>query len=217
MLQPSQGYEIYLKSLNDNLSSQAVCDQEKRLIAAALEAFTKKSYIDATVQDIVSIARASKSTFYKYYDNKEAVLIRILHLLTNVLIEKVEHSLQAHPPTSKRTFYAIRAYIETCFLHREITKLLMVDTVGVAPSLEKIRQELHQYFAGIFHREISQALRNDQRIQHSDAWVLSYAMVGAVQQVIIQSLIVEVPPNPDHLAGVLETMLSRSLRKENSK
>lgn len=197
----------YLDTLNTLLQGYNITHQEKRLIAASLQALTAKGYKDTTVDDIVSTARASKSTFYKYFRNKEAVLIRTLHLLVDVLINKVEADLGSHPSTSKRTYYAIRTYIETCFLHREVTKLLMMDTVGVTPSLETTRLMLHRYFFDIFHREIQAAVRNNN-LTGRDPWVLSYAMVGAVQEVIIQSLILDTPPDPDHLAKVLEELMS---------
>ncbi|PTX60695.1 TetR family transcriptional regulator [Melghirimyces profundicolus] len=204
----------YLHSLDQLLGdNHHVPDQEKRLISASLEALTEKGYMDTTVDDIVACARASKSTFYKYFRNKEAVLIRTLHLLVDVLINKVEEAIRSHPPTTKRTYHAIRTYIETCFMHREVTKLLMVDTVGVAPSLETTRLMFHRYFFNIFHREISEAVRK-KNLSNCDPWVLSYAMVGAVQEVIIQSIILETPPAPRHLAEVLEGMMSRSLRPE---
>ncbi|MFC4077738.1 TetR/AcrR family transcriptional regulator [Salinithrix halophila] len=200
-------------SFHELLQEGDMPGHEKRLLSASLKAFTEVGYLDTTVDEIVAAARASKSTFYKIFRNKEAVLIRILHLLMNMLIRKVEDSLRSHPPTSKRTYHAIQTYINTCFQYKEVAKLLLVDTVGVAPALEATRFQFHRYFFNIFQREITQTCRQ-KNLDVPDPWVLSYAMVGAVHEVIIQSLQLDHPSDPDHLAEVLETMISRSLRKE---
>jgi AcrR family transcriptional regulator len=187
-------------------------NQQLRLLSASLKAFTSKGYLETSVQDIVGIARTSKSTFYKYYKNKDALLIHLFQLVAQALIRLVEETLDSYPPTSKRTYEAIKTYINTCFTYRDVAKLLMVDTVGLCRELEAERLKVYDYFAHIFQRELASANRNKPGAK--EKWILSHAMVGAVNQIVFQSLMLPTLPPPDILANVLEKMLSKILRDE---
>lgn len=188
-------------------------NQQLRLLSASLKAFTTKGYLETSVQDIVRLARTSKSTFYKYYKNKDSLLIHLFQLVAQALIRLVEETLASYPPTSKRTYEAIKTYIHTCFTYRDVTKLLMVDTVGLCPELEAERLKVYDYFAHIFQRELASTTNHNKR-GAKEKWILSHAMVGAVNQIVIQSLMLPALPPPDILANVLEKMLSKILRDE---
>ncbi|MBA4494504.1 TetR/AcrR family transcriptional regulator [Paenactinomyces guangxiensis] len=191
-------------------------DQQTRLLTASLKAFTENGYLETSVQDIVTIARTSKTTFYKYYKNKDALLIHLFQLVATALIETVEVTLKSYPPTSERTYQGIKTYIDTCFRYRDIAKLLMVDTVGLCPELESRRLDVYDHFARIFQRELSCSPDQTESIAR-EKWVLSHAMVGAVNQIVIQSVMLKNLPPTELLAGVLEKMLSKILRDESPK
>jgi AcrR family transcriptional regulator len=190
--------------------TEPLSPQQIRLLSASLKAFSQKGYHRVSVSDIVAYARTSKTTFYKHYKNKSDLLAHLFHLTTRLLIAKVEEVLAVHPPTAERTRLAIRTYIDTCFKYRIAAKLLMVDTVGLVAELEEKRREVTDYFAGIFQRE----LMNHSRLSRQEQWILSHAMVGAVHQVVIQSLLLLELPSPGLLARVLENMLSKILRED---
>lgn len=192
------------------LQDFAISNHHRRLLSASLKAFSNKGYMETSVQDIVKLARTSKSTFYNHYQNKESILVHLFQLITDALILRVERTLASCPPTSQRTYRAIKTYIDTCFTYREIAKLLMIDTVGLSPKLEKMRYKVIEYFAHIFQRELTTT--PEGAVLPKEKWILSYAMVGAVNQIVIQSLSLEVPPSTDFIANVLEQMLSRILR-----
>jgi AcrR family transcriptional regulator len=190
--------------------AESLPPQQIRLLSAALQTFSRKEYHRASVSDIVTCARTSKTTFYKYYQNKSDLLAHLFHLTTRLLINRVEEVLAAHPPTAERTRLAIRTYIDTCFKYRIAAKLLMIDTVGQAAELEEKRREVIGHFAGIFQRE----LMSHSRLSRQEQWILSHAMVGAVHQVVVQSLQLPELPSSSHLARVLENMLSKILRED---
>jgi AcrR family transcriptional regulator len=187
-------------------------NQQCRLLSASLRAFSDRGYLSTSVSMIVSKAHTSKSTFYKHYKNKESILIHLFELLSTALIRKVEEVLQALPPTSKRTFQAIKTFIDTCFTYRDAAKLLMVDTVGLVPSLEKKRQAVIDQFASIIQRELSSL--TDHRLT-KEQWILSHAMVGAINQIVIRSLLEEELTSTTELASVLEKMMSKLLREKS--
>ena len=198
----------------DHFFQTEVClnEQQARILSAAAKAFSNRGYVAATVSDIVALAHASKSTFYKHYPNKKAVLNHLFDLVSNAVVRRVEKILCDYPPTTaKRTYQAIREYIGMCQTYQELAKLLLIDTIGFVPELQEKREEMMLFFAGIFQRELMM-LKTEQ-----EKWIISNAMVGAIHQVVIQSLLTEEMPDVDHIATILEKMLSKILREESGK
>lgn len=187
-------------------------EQPARILSAAAKAFTKQGYVSTTVSDIVSLAHASKSTFYKHFPNKKAVLVHLFDLVSKTVVERVEKKLCDYPPTtSKRTYQAIKEYIGMCLTYKDLAKLLLIDAIGIVPELQEKREEMMRFFAGIFQRELMM-LKAEQ-----EKWIISYAMVGAIHQVVIQVLLSEEIPDADYISNILEKMLSKILRDETGK
>ncbi|WP_047150762.1 TetR/AcrR family transcriptional regulator [Aneurinibacillus tyrosinisolvens] len=184
---------------------------EDRLLAAAIHVFSEKGYYESSVDDIVSEAKASKTTFYKYFQNKEDMLIQVFQRLASLMGERVEKALLHTPKNAARTFAGIRAYLETCFEYRELARLLLIDTVGVSRRLEQVRREAHTYFASIFFEELQKGLKGGF-VTSEEARIVSRAMVGAVNEVVLTVIDKQQEPNIHNLTEVLSSMLTRYLK-----
>jgi hypothetical protein len=86
-----------------------------------------------------------------------------------------------------------------------------VSRGGLLQSLKKKRLAVIEHFASIFQRELS-SLPHHHSLSE-EQWILSYAMVGAINQLVIQSFMVHQPPSAEQLARVLEKMMSKLLRE----
>lgn len=86
---------------------------KNRIVKAAWNLFYKKGYDSTTVEDIISLSKTSKGTFYHYFKGKEALLNSISYLFDS----KYE-DLQAEisPDTS--------AYDTLLFLNRELFHMI---------------------------------------------------------------------------------------------
>ena len=106
---------------------------ERELRAAALQLFSERGFDHVTTDDIAAAAEVSKTTFYRYFESKEHVLLgnsaEWLETITRVLAEQ---------PRDEPVLSALRnsiTYISTLYeLDRE-TVLLKAKVVREAPSL----------------------------------------------------------------------------------
>lgn len=91
------------------------------LIEAAVELFQEKGYEETTVEDIVERANYSRSTFFRYFGNKEDVLFGDLPERLKMMVESLQDAGVEGDPL-KRAREAI--------IHG------IMDFTGVAPELE---------------------------------------------------------------------------------
>ncbi|HEY72717.1 MAG: hypothetical protein DRJ03_13380 [Chloroflexi bacterium] len=77
--------------MNDNLSRRARKKQEtrQRLMEAALRFFREQGYGDTTIEQITEAADVAKSTFFNYFETKDA----ILPALTEWRLKELEEAL----------------------------------------------------------------------------------------------------------------------------
>lgn len=70
-----------------------------RIVKAAWALFSKKGYDSTTIEDIISLSKTSKGTFYHYFKGKES----LLNTLSDLFDDKYEELLQALDPDMSAT------------------------------------------------------------------------------------------------------------------
>jgi AcrR family transcriptional regulator len=133
----------------DGTSGNSLRDAQKRLtlerlIEAAREVFHKKGYAQATIDDIVDTAGASRGTFYLYFHSKGEVLgkifaeehieevIRLLDKFpTEVSRESLTKWIESYLRLYRRQRLTIRAWIQAGSREAELraSSLAMMDRV----------------------------------------------------------------------------------------
>lgn len=62
--------------------------KEKRILKAAEKVFSRKGYMQATLDEIIQIADTGKGTVYKYYQNKENLFYTLVNGKNQKLLKK---------------------------------------------------------------------------------------------------------------------------------
>src|SRR5262249_35859485 len=57
----------------------------------------------------------------------------------------------------ERTRLGIEAFVNTCARRSRVARLLLVESVGLSPSIETVRHRLHAEFAGLTESEVRYA------------------------------------------------------------
>jgi AcrR family transcriptional regulator len=73
-----------------------------RIIAAARNCFARSSVVSTTIDDIAQAAGVSRRTVYRYFDNKEAVVLAVVEAQAEPLFVEMQESLEALRDTSFR-------------------------------------------------------------------------------------------------------------------
>jgi AcrR family transcriptional regulator len=158
--------------------------REKNLYAALL-LFTEKGYKNTSVLDIVEMARVSKTTFYQNFSTKEDLMAVLFEEVASEILEEVKMVIDKEPRTAYKAYAGIHRYIEICFTDIKVANLMLVESVGVSTSVEKVRNDAHRRFANLIFETVKGLL--PKTVSEVEMRVVSQAMVGAINEVIVQN------------------------------
>jgi len=157
--------------------------RRQRLLDAALHLFAELGFHDTSVDEVVAQARTSKSAFYEHFESKEDCFRVLLEQEGGALIASVAAVAREGSDHRQRMRLGITAFVNTCASRSRVARLLLVESVGLSPSIEVVRHGLHAEFAGITESEVRYAQEHgDRALAGIDPAVYSRAVVGAVNE-----------------------------------
>ncbi len=80
--------------------AQRIADTKKRVADAALELFVTQGFVATTVEQICAAGDISRASFFRYFDNKEAVLSAEIEPTQSWLLEQVRARPAGEPPVA---------------------------------------------------------------------------------------------------------------------
>src|SRR5262249_33601395 len=149
----------------------------------ALKLFSELGFHDTSVDEVVAHARTSKSAFYEHFESKEDCFRMLLDQEGGALIALVRGAAVAGKGHRERPRLAGGAVVHACAHRSRVARLLLVESVGLSPTIETVRQRLHTEFAGLTESEVRYAQEHgDVSLAGIDPAVYGRAVVGAVNE-----------------------------------
>ena len=158
--------------------------RRKRIEEAALGLFASRGYTVTSVDDVVTRARVSKSAFYEFFESKEHCFRELLDLEGGALIHEVLADAATGHDHHERLRLGITRFVNNCFEHSDVARLLIVESVGLSPGVEEVRRELQARFADAVAEEVRHAMDHDRFYADKDPVVFGRAVVGAVSDAV---------------------------------
>ena len=158
-----------------------------RLLAAAMDVFAAKGYHGAIVDDIVAASGTSKGAFYHYFPSKQSIFLTLMDELASMVEQGVEGVIATEKGGLAKVEAALRVVLETAAAQRDLVKILLVEAVGLGPTLEQKRLEIHRRFAAVIQRHLDRAVA-EAAIPEQDTALAAQAWIGALNEVITQWL-----------------------------
>lgn len=128
-------------------------DEKRRLIfATAARVFAERGYHDTAVKDITEAAGISVGTFYLYFKNKEDLFETLYDEMELIVSSINQHALaQAGLQNAPERFTRIIASSIWAYQrYRALTKIMMIEAVGLNPRFEQKYAEInHESCAAI--------------------------------------------------------------------
>jgi AcrR family transcriptional regulator len=178
--------------------------RRQRLLDAALHLFAECGYHDTSVDQVVAEARTSKSAFYEYFESKEDCFRVLLEQEGGALVTAVTTTAHSVTEHRQRMRLGISAFVHGCASRARVARLLLVESVGLSPSIEQLRNRLHAEFASMVETEVAYAREHgDEALAGVDPAVYARAVVGAVNEAVIWYLEEGAKENPARLADQL--------------
>ena len=181
-----------------------------RILQAALQVFAGKGYHGAAVDDIVRASRTSKGAVYHHFPNKEALFLALVDELSVRLATAVTTAIDSRHGALGKVEAALRAGLETFAQHRELARILLLESVSLGKAYEAKRAEVHGRFASLIQAYLDQAVAEGS-IPPLDTRIATLAWLGAVNEVVIQSLQSDEPELLARAVPALAPMLLRSI------
>jgi len=179
-----------------------------KILHAALQVFAEKGYHRAAVDDIVRASRTSKGAVYHHFPNKEALFLALVDEFSAHLAEAIAAAIATSHGALDKVEAALRAGLETFARHRELARILLLESVSLGPAYEAKRAEVHGRFAALIQGYLDQAVA-EKSIASLDTRIATLAWLGAVNEIVIQWLH---GGEPDLLARALPALTPMLLR-----
>ncbi len=174
----------------------------QRILDAAEEVFAEKGYHGAVVDDIIRVAKTSKGGFYFHFPSKQGIFLALIDALAPRLMTAVERAIEHEETATGKVNAALAMALEQFSRHRRLSKILLVEAVGLGHGFDEKIVEIHSQFAGMIRRYLDLAVAEGV-IAPLDTNVASYAWFGAINEVVVRWL---VTPNPEPLEHALPTL-----------
>ena len=174
-----------MATASTQLRRDARVERRRRRIAdAALSLFASRGYTVTSVDDVVTLARVSKSAFYEFFESKEHCFRDLLALEGGALIHDVLTTAATGHDHHERLRLGITRFVVSCFERSDVARLLVVESVGLSPGVEAVRHDLQAQFADAVAEEVRHAMSHDAFYADKDPVVFGRAVVGAVSDAV---------------------------------
>jgi AcrR family transcriptional regulator len=181
-----------------------------KILRAALEVFAEKGYHRALVDDIVRASRTSKGAVYHHFPNKEALFLALVDEFAGRLAEAVAAGIGGAHGALGKVQAALTAGLQTFAGHRELARILLLESVSLGPAYQSKRLEVHGRFASLIQAHLDEAVAEGS-IPRLDTRVATLAWLGALNEVVVQWLYSGKPDLLTEAVPALAPMLLRSI------
>ncbi|MDT8717516.1 TetR/AcrR family transcriptional regulator [Clostridium sp. 19966] len=114
-------------------------DEKRKLIfKTAAKVFAEKGYHQTSVKDITDRAEVSVGTFYLYFRNKEDLFEKLYDEMEQIINNIKNYAMQKKVNNAAERFAnVIAASVWTYETFRELSKIMLIEAVGLNPRFEK--------------------------------------------------------------------------------
>jgi AcrR family transcriptional regulator len=181
--------------------------QRERLLRAAAAEFAQSGYAGASSESISRRAGMSKATFYEHFDNKEDCIIALFEHAASVLFEEMADAARRSRDPAERMRAGTRAFLTSLAEHPEFAQTLLVEIIGAGPRAAARRDQILQGFAEVLDAENAAAAQRGLGARFASPHD-SFAIVGAITELVSRQVRLAEPPDVLELAPVIDRLIS---------
>ena len=182
----------------------------QRLLDAAEQVFAEKGYHGAVVDDIIRASDSSKGGFYFHFPNKQGIFLALIDALVPKLAAAVDHAIADEADPVAQMDAALRTVLETFSRHRRLSKILLVEAVGLGHGFDEKLMRTRGYFAAMIQGYLDRAVAAGA-IAPMDTETVAWAWFGAINEIVVRWLVMGRPARLDQVLPQLRALLLRSV------
>jgi len=171
----------------------------QRLLEAVLEVSGEMGYEQVAVKDVIERARASRATFYKYFDDLEDCFTQAHRDASEWLYRRLISAAKRHPTWRESLRAGLAELLEFCANRPAIAKALFVEVHAAGERALARRGELMERLS----RALDSA-RREIRSRQAPPPVTATFIVGAIDTLVCAKLMDgDAASAPEMLPGLL--------------
>lgn len=187
-------------------------ERRARLLAAAVEHFGSDGYAGTSIERLCADARVSTRGFYELFDSREALLRAVFDHIVDQARARVLRVLETAPGDPLELAKAgIRAFLDAYTDDPRSARIALVECVGVSPELERHRREATRGFARIIEMQADMMVAQGLLPRRSYR-LTALALAGAINELVVDRLHQDRPPDVDEVAAELIAMFEALIR-----
>ena len=185
-------------------------NRRQRILAAALDVFSRRGYSDAAVDEIALESTTSKGGVYFHFPNKHAIFLALLDQTADLLYSRAEQATLAESEPVAQLDAALWTITRTFENHRSLTRLFLVEARGAGRDINAHMQEIHNRFAELIAQRLDAAVELNV-IPPLDTRVAGQAWFGAINEVVVSWVLSDGDEGLAEAYPALRALLLRSV------
>jgi AcrR family transcriptional regulator len=133
-------------------------EQRERILLAARDVFARRGYAGAGIDEIVARARASRTTFYSHFENKEQCLLAVFELglehLGAAIRDTVVETASLEPADRVRA--EVSAMARAYAADPAMARVVLIEIVGATPAAEQARARARSAAAAVIESQLEE-------------------------------------------------------------
>jgi TetR/AcrR family transcriptional regulator, fatty acid metabolism regulator protein len=202
--------ELGVRPLGERTATRDKDATRRRLLDAAEQVFAEKGYHGAVVDDIIRASDSSKGGFYFHFPNKQGIFLALIDALVPKLATSVERAIAGESDPVAQMDAALRTVLETFSRHRRLSKILLVEAVGLGHGFDEKLMQTRSYFAAMIQGYLDRAVVAGA-IAPLDTETASWAWFGAINEIVVRWLVTGKPERLEQILPQLRALLLHSV------
>lgn len=187
-------------------------DKKDAILRAATKAFAEEGYYQTKVSRIAELAGVADGTIYRYFENKESILITLYSWALGQAIESYQRRLNDCSDSKERIAALVDQYLINITLDYDLTFVLVYEARQPYREMrEKIIVPTREYFA-LIEKVISQGIEAGEIID-IDVRMARRMFTGLLENVALDWLFNHKKTNIKQFREQIVRLICRALLK----
>jgi AcrR family transcriptional regulator len=162
------------------VSPEAVeLNQRERLYGATVAVVANKGYADSSVADLIAVAGVSRTTFYKYFADKQACFLATLEVIVAGVVAVTASRLRGEGAWEQRAERGVSGFIELLVAQPDAARLCMVEAYAAGPKAVALIEGAVADFT-----EMMSAVFEEMPAQRGMPPEIVAAMIGGIRKIL---------------------------------
>lgn len=158
-----------------------------RVLEAARQAFAARGYHGTLMDHVARTAGVSKGAVYVHFPSKEELFLALLEDAATILVGRLTSAIEGAQGARAKVSAALAAALGAFEDNEALTRLFLLESVGVSPEVERRRCELRAALTRLVQAYLDEAVA-DGDIPPQDTALAATAWMGAVSEVVVRWL-----------------------------